>query len=180
MINDPISQEYVNLEEGKLKNVLIAGALGAAMGAGAGVATPHLSDFKSTTQDKVGQTVGIKKVGDTERAKQGIRDQIGLGHDTPAGARAGIAGAAGGALGVASAFRRRKTNESTTHEESSLREYVNNVVKSIFENRDIFDALDNKVKDDNAKAKINRQNLNTQNFNKHKSTQKISKISDKN
>jgi hypothetical protein len=64
--------------------------------------------------------------------------------------------------------------------ESALREYVNNVVKGIFENRDIFDALDNKVMDDNAKAKINRQNLNTQNFNKHKSTQKISKISDKN
>jgi len=121
------------LEEGKLKNALIAGALGAAMGAGAGVATPHLSDFKSTIQDKVGQTGGIKKLGDTERAKQGIRDQIGLGHDTPAGARAGIAGAAGGALGVASAFRRRKTNESTTHEESSLREYVNNVVKRIME-----------------------------------------------
>jgi hypothetical protein len=107
-------QEDVNLEEGKLKNALIAGALGAAMGAGAGVATPHLSDFKSTIQDKVGQTVGIEKVGGTERAKQGIRSQLGLGHNTPAGTRAAIAGAAGGALGVASAFRRRKTNESTT------------------------------------------------------------------
>jgi len=139
------------LEEGKLKNALIAGAIGAAMGAGAGVATPHLSDFKSTIQDKVGQTVGIEKVGNTERAKQGIRSQIGLGHDTPAGARAGIAGAAGGALGVASAFRRRKTNESTTHEESSLEEYVNNVVKSILE--DVFDS--------NQSSRASRANIET-------------------
>jgi hypothetical protein len=55
--------------------------------------------------------------------------------------------------------------------ESSLREYVNNVVKRIFENRDIFDALDNQVTDHNAKAKKYRQNSNTVNFNKPKPTQ---------
>jgi len=55
--------------------------------------------------------------------------------------------------------------------ESSLREYVNNVVKRIFENSDIFDALDDKVKDHNAKAKKDRQDSNTVNFNKPKPTQ---------
>jgi len=58
--------------------------------------------------------------------------------------------------------------------ESILREYVNNVVKRIFENRDIFDALDNKVKDHNAKAKKDRQDSNTVNFNKPKSTEAAS------
>jgi len=86
------------LEENKLKNVVIGSALGAALGAGAGVAAPHVSAAKVDAMKAVSDPAGISNI---ETARQGFRDRIGLGANTPATTRAAVGAGMFAPLGAA-------------------------------------------------------------------------------
>lgn len=96
-------EQYRELLEARLNNnrfkMAAAGAaLGAVLGAGAGVAAPHVSDAKVGVMKTVGDPAGISNV---ETARQGLRDKIGLGANTPATTRAGVGAGIFAPLGAA-------------------------------------------------------------------------------
>ena len=78
-----------------------AGIVAAAggVGGGLGVATPHISAAKVKAMNAIGNPLGIS---DVETARQGVRDNAGLGAKTPAATRAAVgAGIGVGLAGIA-------------------------------------------------------------------------------
>lgn len=103
-------KQYLNEKtlSGGFKKALASTIIGAGLGAGAGVATPYLSNFKAEVGDKIGAVVGVEGAGNAERAKQNVRSQVGLGANTPPTTRGGIGAALGGALGLYQLWKKRQ------------------------------------------------------------------------
>lgn len=93
------------LDENRLKMAAAGAALGAALGAGAGVAAPHISAAKVGAMKAVGDPAGISNI---ETARQGFRDRIGLGANTPAITRAAVGAGMFAPLGAAAMILGKK------------------------------------------------------------------------
>jgi len=94
------------LDESRLKMLATGAALGAAIGAGAGVATPHISAAKVDAMRAAGDPAGISNI---ETAKQGVRDRIGLGANTPATTRGAVGAGIFAPIGAGVfAFRKKR------------------------------------------------------------------------
>jgi hypothetical protein len=103
-------EEYRQILEERLdenwRNIALTAAAAGVLGAGAGVASPHISNAKVAAMKSMGDPAGISQV---ETSRQGVRERMGLGADSSPVTRAGVGAAVGGALGgVAAAFGKKR------------------------------------------------------------------------